>query len=569
MILLALLTNTAAMLTTLHVSDFAIIDHLELDIDSGFTVISGETGAGKSILFDALGLLLGQRADSSLVRTGAERAEVSASFSLRRQAEPRRWLDERELQSDEELLLRRTVTQDGRSRAYINGSPATLQQLSELGAMLVAIHGQHAHQSLLRPAEQLALLDDSGIEPQQLAAMAAAHGLWRQEQQRLDELNEQDVDAAQLELLRFQVDELSAVEKAANNYDTLSAEHLRLSRAGELLALTQDGQQRLDGDDDSSVLAHLQALLHQLDALAKVDPQLGEVQNMLREARINVEESLSLLHHYADQLELDPDDLRQRDEQLAQLHQLARKYRCRPQQLGEQLEQLRERCDTLAHLDVKLEQQSKRVAEQRQAALAQAAQLSQARAELAATLARRCQKLLRQLGMPQARFQIQLQRLEDQRCTALGLDQCEFLFSANPGVAPAPLRKIASGGELSRVALALMVAARQRGGPMTLLFDEVDAGVGGETAKTVGNLLARVADKRQALCVTHLAQVAAAADHHLCVTKVSQRNKTHTEWQRLNASRREQELARMLGGAESAAARAHAAELLAARHSEE
>lgn len=551
------------MLTSLNVSDFAIIDALELDLSNGFTAISGETGAGKSILLDALGLLIGDRADSTQVRDGAQRAELSAGFDLRHLPEAEQWLREQELAADDELLIRRTISPDGRSRAYINGSPVTLQQLSELGSLLVAIHGQHAHQNLLKPQQQLHLLDESGVPGALRQATAQAWKEWRQEQQKLEELlSRAGADPRQLELLQFQAEELSLVEKDAQAYQTSVAEHERMSRAGELMQLVQAGEARLDGDDEPSVLRHLNSLSQQLQPLIKLAPELAEIEKMLGEARINVEESLSLLRHFSEQLDLDPGQLEKLDRKLSRLHELARKYQCKPQELPQRLNELRGQIDTLEHLDEKRQQQEQQLQQAWNLLQSRASSLSQARQEQAQKLAKRSQSLIRKLGMPQAQFTIELNPLPDNRCTASGADQCEFLFSANPGSKAAPLRKIASGGELSRCALALMVAAQNHDGPNTLVFDEVDAGIGGETAKAVGQLLAQVARGRQALCVTHLAQVAAAADHHLFVSKKAQKGKTQTRWQLLNPEQRTDELARMLGGSDSSAAHAHAAELL-------
>lgn len=551
------------MLINLRVSEFAIIDELELDLSSGFTVISGETGAGKSILFDALGLLIGGRADSTQVREGARRAELSATFDLSALKKVDEWLHAHELSADGELLLRRTITPDGRSRAYINGTPVTLQQLSELGALLVAIHGQHAHQNLLKPQEQLQLLDDSGVPRNLLGTMMTTYQQWRQEQHALDQLEAAaGSDPQQVELLNYQVEELGQFEQEAQNYDNTLKEHERLSRAGELLALIQEGEQRLDGDEEPSVLRHLNQLVLQLQSVAGLAPELQETCKMLQEAQINVEESLSLMRHFSDHLELDPEHLQRLDRSMGRLHELARKHHCRPQELPQTLVQLKQRLDMLEHLDEKRQQQSLLVEQAYQAAADAAQSLHHARIEQALRLQKRTQSLLRKLGMPKAEFEIQLKALPDHRISALGQDQCEFLFSANPGTRRAPLRKIASGGELSRCALSLMVAAQSRKGPHTMVFDEVDAGVGGETAKAVGLLLNQVAQQGQALCVTHLAQVAAAADQHLFVSKKVRQGKTQTRWQALTPEQQQDELARMLGGADSSAARAHAAELL-------
>ena len=414
------------------------------------------------------------------------------------------------------------------------------------------------------------LLDESGVAGALLSAMRDSYQEWRRQVRQLDELRAAGGgDPQQVELLAFQVEELAAVEAQAVAYEQSVTEHERLSRAGELLALVQEGETRLDGDDDPSVLRHLNSLLQHLEPLASLAPELGDVSKMLREARINVEESLSLLRHFSDNLELDQEQLDRLDRNLSRLHELARKHQCRPQELPQRLQAMRERLDTLEHLDEKRLQQEQRVAEAWRAVEDAALALRAARQEQAIRLQKRCQTRLRQLGMPQARFSIELSPLSEGRCSAAGMDHCEFLFSANPGSKPAALRKIASGGELSRCALALMVAAQNRGGPPTLVFDEVDAGVGGETAKAVGQLLSEVARGRQALCVTHLAQVAAAADQHLQVSKRTQKSSTRTRWQLLDAGQRAEELARMLGGADSSAARAHAAELLASQRAAE
>lgn len=551
------------MLVTLRVSAFAIIDDLELEFGPGFTVITGETGAGKSILFDALGLLLGERADSAQVRDQAKKAELTAEFSLENHPAAARWLDEYDLGADGELWLRRTINSDGRSRAYINGTPVTLQQLSSLGSLLVAIHGQHAHQNLLKPREQLALLDEFGVDPRQRQRMREAYQLWHAALEELRRLEEnRNGDPEQVQLLQFQIEELEKVGAQASQYQQLRQDHERMSHAGELLELVREGEQRLDGDDEPSVRAHLGVLIQQLEQYVEVAPELAETRKMLDEARINVEESLSLLRHFSDQLELDPAQFQEADRTMGRLHELARKYHCKPEQLPQMLVQLRQRLETLENLDIQRQQQQIRVDAAHNEALNVASDLSDMRRKQATRLAKKTQALIRQMGMDQANLKIQINTTDKQRLSASGIDQVEFLLAANPGSAPAPLRKIASGGELSRCALALMVAAQNKGGPPSLIFDEVDAGVGGETAKSVGQLLAKVANGRQALCVTHLAQIAAGADRHLQVSKQVHKGKTLTRWQSLQQQDQITELARMLGGTDSATAIAHAKELL-------
>ena len=551
------------MLTQLAIRDFAIIEQLEINLRGGFTVVTGETGAGKSIMVDALDLVLGARADSGMVRQGSERAEVNAAFDITALPLVQRWLKEQELDSGD-CLLRRTVTSDGRSKAYINGTPATLQVLQTLGEMLVDIHGQHEHQSLLKRDMQRELLDDYAGHAALLDQVATQHGRWRTSQRELDNLQRNMAEReARLDLLMHQTNELEALQLATDELATLDEEHARLANAGRLLETSHAVLHTLYETETGSSLSQLSHSAHQLRELSAFDSRLGAVTELLDNACIQVREAASELRHTVDSLDLDPARLEAVEQRLRSVHDLARKHRVSPNELPELLIRLADERDTLHHADTRLEQLRADAATAEKAYRTLAEQLTGARTQAATQLAGKVSEAMQQLGMPGGRFDISFETLDLAACSAAGMERVEFLVSANPGQALKPLNKVASGGELSRISLAIQVIAAQSGRIPTLIFDEVDVGVGGGVAEIVGQQLRALGQNRQVLCVTHLPQVAAQGQQHFQVNKQSSKGATRINVTELDAAQRREEIARMLGGVTiTGQTRVHAEEML-------
>lgn len=553
------------MLTQIHLQDFAIVDSLELELFPGMTALTGETGAGKSILVDALGLVLGDRAESTWVRQGADRAEISASFDVSDLPAARAWLAEQDLDlQDGECQLRRVIHREGRSRAYINGSAVPLQSLRALGDQLVDIHGQHEHQSLTRRDVQRQLLDDYGDYPERLEEVTRSFRTW----QRLDrELNglrsaEQDRDS-RLEFLRFQVQELEALEPQPEEVEALEEEHRRLANTDRLLESCQRGLQQLYEADEASAHGLIHRSLAELQELTRLDPGLEAVAALLTEAEIQVQEAADQLRRYGDHLEQDPGRLQQVEDRLGALHQLARKHRVAPEALRPLLERLRAERDTLEHADQRLAELERNLSAAAQAYRKAATVLYQARQTAARRLARQVSEAMQELGMAGGRLEVRIQRHEPERFSPHGGDHIEYQVSANPGQPLLPLGKVASGGELSRISLAIQVIAAEKARIPTLIFDEVDTGVGGAVAETVGRQLRGLGQHHQVLCVTHLPQVGAQAHHHLQVAKLSGADATRTRIRALGEPERIEEIARMLGGIEiTDSTRRHAEEML-------
>jgi DNA repair protein RecN (Recombination protein N) len=550
------------MLTQLRVRDFAIVEELELELALGMTAVTGETGAGKSILVDAIGLLLGDRADSGTIRQGAERTDISAVFDLDPLPAARAWLAERDLDSERECHLRRVVASNGRSRNYINGVPQPAQALRELGELLVDIHGQHEHQSLLRRDSQRQLLDDYAGNQALVTELEGHYRTWNRLRQELRDLrqasNERD---ARFDILRYHLRELAALNLAAGEVAEMESEQRRLANASQLL---ETGQRLLgwltEGDEDS-VADRLNQSLRELDALSRLDARLAPVSELLNAALIQVQEASGELRGYVQDLDLDPEHLARVEQRLAAAHQLARKHRLAAEELPALRTRLEAELDTLEHSETRLEELQQAVQNALTAYRAGADQLSERRAAAARELGERVSKALAELGMPGGRFAIVLERLD--KPTPGGLETVEFQVSANPGQPLRPLAKVASGGELSRISLAIQVITAHAARIPTLIFDEVDTGIGGGVAEVVGRQLRTLGGNRQVLCVTHLPQVAAQAHQQLKVEKQTDGESTHTQVLPLNTDERVTEIARMLGGLElTANTLAHAREML-------
>ena len=536
------------MLSHILIQDLAVVSALELELGPGMTALTGETGAGKSILIDALGLALGDRADAGMIRAGRERAEVAASFDLGAVPAARDWLAEQDLAEDGDCAIRRLLPASGRSRAYINGRLASGTQLQSLGEHLVDIHGQHAHQSLLRPAAQRDLLDGYAGQTSQVRELAGRFRDYRAREERLRALLTQGAErAARLDLLRFQVEELEGLGLTAQDIEELDREQRRLAHlgllqgtAGRLLDALYDGE--------GALRDQLGRAETELDGLLSFDERLGEVRDLIAGAAIQVEEAASGLRQYLDGLELDPALLEQVEARLAQVHDLARKYRVLPHELPETLDRLRGELAGLEGNEVSLDMLTQERDGAWQRYREQALALSAARQAAGARLSATVTAAMAELSMKGGRFEVQLTRLAEDAASSQGLDRVEFLVSANPGQPLQPLAKVASGGELSRISLCIQVATAECAAIPTLVFDEVDVGIGGAVAEVVGRLLRALGERRQVLCVTHLPQVAAQAHHHLQVRKETRDGQTHTHITRLDAAARIDEIARMLGG---------------------
>lgn len=538
------------MLTHILVKDLAIVSGLELELEVGMTALTGETGAGKSILIDALGLVLGDKADAQLVRAGCERAEIIAGFDLRFSPEARDWLVGQDLDAGDECLVRRLLMRQGRSRAYINGHPATGSQLQGLGEHLVDIHGQHAHQSLLRAAHQRNLLDDYGGISALTTQVADLYRTYRERDQQLGHLQAESADrAARLEILRYQVDELADLDLDAAAIRDLNQEQKQLANLGKLQGTTSCLLQRLYEGEPSlhTELSHAGA---DLETLSDLDTRLSTTRELVEGAAIQIKEAAANLRRYLDELDLDPGLLEQVEQRLTQVHDLARKYQVPPDQIPDTLQAMREELDTLGRDDMALETLAEERDQAHGAFLAAAEALSDARSQAAQKLSETVTKAMQGLGMGGGRFAVEVTRIQPEAATAQGLDRVEFLVGTNPGQPMQPLAKVASGGELSRISLGLQVATAECGAVPTLVFDEVDVGIGGGVAEIVGNLLRTLGRARQVLCVTHLPQVAAQAHNHLLVRKLTRDGQTYTALKNLGVAERVDEVARMSGGRE-------------------
>jgi DNA repair protein RecN (Recombination protein N) len=544
-------------LTHITLRDFVIVRTLELDLAHGFSVLTGETGAGKSILIDALQLALGSRAESGVVREGANRCEVCAEFDTTPAIQS--WLETAGFDANPALLLRRTVDTAGKSRAWINGSPATATQLRELGEQLLDIHGQHAWQSLTRPDAVRGLLDAyAGIDHRPLKAAWQA---WRQAQQALtDALQAQSTLANERERLAWQIGELEKLNPQVDEWQELSSQHSRLANAQALIDGANQATLLLEGDEDGGALRQLSRAIQTLQSLGQFEPEFTALADVLSSAQAQAEDVAYSLHAYLRKTDLDPAQLALLDERMGLWLSLARRYKKTPDDLPLSLQTWRQE---LAQLDAAADLDSLQKAEQvaHKACLQAAKAVSQQRQKAAKPLAQAVSSAMQQLGMQGGRFEVQLQTLDAP--AQHGLEEVCFLVAGHEGSTPRPVGKVASGGELSRIALAIAVTTSELGEAGTLIFDEVDSGVGGAVAETVGRLMRQLGQHRQVLAVTHLPQVAACADHHLLVSKAAANGQVSSQVRAVNSEERVSEIARMLGGEKlSATTLAHAREML-------
>jgi DNA repair protein RecN (Recombination protein N) len=551
------------MLRALNIRDFVIVDRMDLEFTSGFTVLTGETGAGKSILIDALAMVLGERGDAGVVRQGADKSEISAEFGIAALEPLQRWLADNDLAGDDgACLMRRVIDSGGRSRAFINGRACTLQQLREAGEHLVDIHGQHEHQSLMRAAAQRGLLDAYAGLGDAAGAVAAAWRRWQDIRQQLTALETNAAAfAAEREQLEWQVRELDALKFDPDAWQELLAEHARLAHAQSLIEGAQYAMDALSEGDSSSV-TQLAAVSSRLGQLLDYDARLKDIIDVIASAQAQAQEAVYMLRDYQQRLDLDPRRLREVEQRLDAVHASARKYRATPDTLPEALARAKERLDQLGG-DSDVETVREREAAARDAFLSEAKTLSAGRKKAAKKLAEKVTAAMQTLAMAGGSFEVALNPLAEGN--ASGLEQVEFLVSAHKGIAPRPLAKVASGGELSRISLAIQTVTNEIAQVPTLIFDEVDAGIGGRVAEIVGQMLRKLGRKHQVMCVTHLPQVAAAADQQWQVTKTAANAKVLSHVTVLDDQQRIEEIARMLGGVKiTATTRKHAAEMLGA-----
>jgi DNA repair protein RecN (Recombination protein N) len=549
------------MLKFLSIRDFVIVDSLELDFASGFTALTGETGAGKSILIDALSLALGERGDADMVRAGCERAEISAGFDTARLPQLQAWLREQELEGDADVcLLRRVLDANGRTRGFINGRSATLQQMREAGAHLLDIHGQHAHQSLLRPDTQCNLLDGFAGLGREAEALALLFRDWQALHRRRVQL-EQNAEAvlAERDLLLFQRRELETLNFSALEWTELQADYARLSHAASLLETAQFGVEVLS-EADTACLAQLNMLVTRVRAGMEFDTVLQDTLTMLESAQNELQEAVYALRHYQQKLDSDPALLREQEQRMADIVDAARKYRVTPEQLPEALQRIAARLDELGG-DADLAALAQQEVAAREKYLAAAKKLGTARNKAAQKLSQEITAAMQTLAMQGGSFAVALTPLAEGN--AHGLEAVEFQVAANPGTPLRDMAKVASGGELSRISLAIQVAASQVATVPTLIFDEVDSGIGGRVAEIVGALLKQLGKRHQVMCVTHLPQVAAMADAQWQVSKSVRNGATLSTISVLKQAERIEEIARMLGGVKiTDTTRKHAAEML-------
>ena len=552
------------MLSLITVRNYAVIDEVEVEFDAGLSVLTGETGAGKSILVDALGLALGDRADAGAVRTGCRAAQIGVQFECPRDHPALDWLTERGLDRDRTCLLRRVVSARGRSRAFVNNQPATLKDLRSVGSRLVNIHGQGAHQALLHAPAQRGIVDHHGDHLQLAAQVAEAFGDWKSCEAAYEVQRQQGADrASELELLQFQVRELENLDYREGELEALQEERGRLANVDRLSNSVESALSLLYERDHGSAQEIIAQAQRELSESRALDPSLGDAADLLAEAEIQVQEAVRGLASYRHRLEPDPKRLDWVESRLATIRSLALRHHVGEAELGDLLETLRSRIDALGNAAESLEAARQRARQARNAYFGAAEELSAARHKCAASLSYAVEAQMAVLGLPNGRFRAEIGKKPQDRADATGLDRIEFQVSLNPGQEFGSLSRVASGGELSRISLALEVVAAGATSIPTLVFDEVDAGIGGGVAEIVGRRLADIAAHRQVLCVTHLAQVASQGRQHYRVLKSAQNESTRTDVQSLSRDERIEELARMLGGVEiTARTRAHAEEMI-------
>ncbi|NKF49754.1 DNA repair protein RecN [Shewanella sp. WXL01] len=536
------------MLCQLNINNFAIVRFLELDFKAGMTSITGETGAGKSIAIDALGLCLGNRVDTNSVRAGASKAEVSARFTLDDVPLAKRWLEDNDLDLDDDCILRRTISAEGRSRAYINGNPVPVTQLKSLGQLLVGIHGQHAHHAMLKSEHQLTLLDAYANHKMLLDAVSNSYQRSRQIEQELKQLEQaQHERLARKQLLQYQVEELDEFNLGATEFIEIEQEHKKLANGSELIESCQHTLSLLSDNEEANIGSLLYQSISLADRLSEFDPELAQVSEMLNQALIQVQESASEIESYVSNIELDPQHFEYLENRLSMAMQLARKHQVSADELAKHHQALKIELEDLSSDETKLDEIKQQLAQSREAYQQHAKKLSQSRTRYAKELNKLVTQSIQELNMPKGKFCIDVDFNED-AMSAMGSDKVEFTVTTNPGQPLQPIAKVASGGELSRIGLGIQVITAKKVSTPTLIFDEVDVGISGPTAAVVGKMLRSLGESTQVFCVTHLPQVAGNGHQHMYVNKFNKGGKTETMMTPLNKDQRVNELARLLGG---------------------
>lgn len=536
--------------------------HLELDFSQGMTTFTGETGAGKSIMIDALMLALGERADASVIRPGQEKCDITAGFFVSQDSEPAQWLAEHDLPyEDGEIYLRRVIYAEGRSKSYINGQPFPLQKVKELSEKLVHIHGQHQHQALMQHATHRQQLDQYGKNQLLLEEVAQLYKQCQKLQHEIETLQSRDQQADKIELLQFQIDELSALNLHENEVATLYQEHQLLHHAKEYLQNCQQIHELLNADDAPDICSSLNQVLHLLSQLPQENAQIKNAHELLNGALIQCEEAIDEMHLFSERIQLDPERLHEIEMRMSSIHQLARKYHVDSNQLHTHAQHLQNELENLKNNERQLSQLQIQHRQLLSTYEMVAMKLRESRQKQAKKLAKEITLSIHQLGMPKGQVEIAITPLE--KMQAHGMDKVEYKVCTNPGMELDSLSKIASGGELSRIGLSIQMITAQQGTTPTLLFDEVDVGIGGATAALVGQMLRKLGERLQVFCVTHQPQVAAAAHNHFMVEKQSNNKETFTHISLLQHAEKIDEIARMLGGLKiTEQTRSHAQELL-------
>ncbi|MFY2509535.1 DNA repair protein RecN [Vibrio pectenicida] len=538
------------MLVHLSVNNFAIVKSLQLELSSGMTTITGETGAGKSIAIDALGLCLGGRAEANMVRQKEEKAEVSAAFTLEDNVNATRWLEDKDLLDGNDCILRRIINKEGRSRAFINGSPVPLSQLKSLGQLLINIHGQHAHHQLMKNDYQMTMLDQYAGHDNLLKSTRNAYQTWRQSDNHLKQLKENSAaNLAKKQLIEYQIKELNELSLDEGEYERLEQEHKRLSNSGELATTCQQAIELIYEGEEINALGILQSANNSLIQLAELDNSLTQLPAMLTEAMIQIEEANCELRSYLDSIEVDPARMSYVEERFSKVMSIARKHHVLPDELYQHHQDLQQQIRALDCSDEKLDELQQGVAETYQGFLTSAEKLSKSRCRYAKELNKLITTSMQELSMEKAQFCIDVDK-HNSHPSPLGINNVCFLVSTNPGQPLEPIAKVASGGELSRISLAIQVITAQKVDTPSLIFDEVDVGISGPTAAVVGKMLRKLGQSTQVLCVTHLPQVAGCGHQQLFVAKQTKAGKTETQMHALNTEQRISELARLLGGSE-------------------
>lgn len=552
------------MLTHIFIKNFTIVDCLELDLAKGLTVITGETGAGKSIWIDAVNLALGERADSSVVSTGATCCEISLCFDLKNNEQARRWLAAQQIPEDAECILRRLIYADGRSRSTINGTPIAQNLIRQFCQFIISIHSQHQHHTLGKAEQQRLLLDSYGQLQSATTDIQMLYQEWSEIKQTIAELKQRaEHKDLRVQWLHYQLEELRTLDPKPGEWQRLNQEYQTLHQSQQLIELLQDSLALLEHAGPKPISAGIQTLLQNVQKIAKINPQLQNCLQLVENAQIHLDEACTELTAFYQKWDFSPEKIEALDQRLSQIHDLARKHKVTPQELPKLMSQLLEEWNQLQdydeHLQALLQKQSE--LERRYDALARVH--SAARLKAAAELSQKVTEQMQHLGMQGGEFCVELLAVEDQDLHPYGNERISFSVCTNPGHGLHPLHKIASGGELSRINLSLQVITARKEGIPILIFDEVDSGLGGKTADIVGALLQNLAQYTQVICITHLPQVACKAHQHFMVNKRTETNSTHTEIKALNMKERILEIARMLGGQKiTKQTLAHAEEML-------